>query len=164
MQPLANPILRTGASQRGGVLGYAGVVDVPALSLAARRHTIRIPLPALVQNATTNHSLGPIGMLGTIVGAFISYRIPPVIAGGTATYQIGRRVSGGSQTLFTTSANLLALVANTVATPPGLTTTDVNPTDLIEFQAVVSNNAVTQGTDGFLTLVFDPTDPATLSQ
>lgn len=164
MQPATSTTLRTGASQRGGVVGVAGVVDVAALSLAARRHTVRIPLPALVQNATTNHGLGPVGMLGTIVDAYIYYRTVPTVAGGSATYRLGVRTAAGVQTLFSASANLLALT-NAVAAQVALTSTpDVAATDAYEFQAVVSNNAPVQGVDGFLVLVIDPTDPAVLRQ
>jgi hypothetical protein len=164
MQPATSPQNKTRASERGGVLGQAGVVDVAALSYAARRHTIRIPLPALVQNATTAHVLGAAGLTGTIVGAFLTYRTNPAVSGGTATYQLAVRNAAGTQTLYSASANLLTLTAARANAVTLSSTPDVAADTTLELQLVVSNNAPTQGVDGFLTLVFDPTEPTVTAQ
>lgn len=157
---------RTPASFVGGAVGPQGVIDCAAASRNLRRKVVTIPLPTLVTNATTNHGLGALGINGNIVSASITYRVLPLVAGGTATFRLAFW-NGTTQTFLTAATDLLsgltARVGNLLTLAPAAEP-NILAANGIEFAVTVSNHAVTQGTDGFLTLVIDPNDPTPISQ
>lgn len=160
------PQTRTPASTRGGVTGPGGIIDAAALTYASRRKVARIPMPAtLVTNTTTKHSLGAHGINGNIVAAYVSYRTKPVIGSSAAcTFKLVD-YDGTTETDLTSAFDVVASTARVanalspVATPP-----DVLGTSVLEVHVTVGNGAVTQGADGFLTVVYDPNEPTTISQ
>lgn len=159
-----SPQPKVGASVRGGVVGPGGIIDVDAATYALRRKVVRIPLPSIVQNATTKHSLGAYGIGGNIVAAYISYRTLPTVASGTATFKLVK-YDGSTETDLTAATNLLSGLTARVGNSIAITSESAGvAADVVEWHVTVSNNAPTQGTEGFLVLVIDPTEATSISQ
>ena len=145
-------------SDRG--LPYGSGVDLDALTLSARYTVFRFPIvgTAYVQNATTKHNLGCVGVAGTVRGAYWSGKT--VVAGGTLTGQlVAYDASGNAEVALTDTFNPESATAReglalTLATSNVALAAD----DTVEFHAVASDSAVTDITEGVLTVIFEPSE------
>lgn len=157
---------RSRASQLGGVVGFGQVIDNDVASRALRRKVTRVPLPALVQNAATNHHMGSMGLNGNIVAVYLSFRTLPTIAGGTCTFRLAYW-DGTTQVFLTAAIDLLsgltARIGNLLLLAPAIEPAILAANGL-EWVATVSNNVVTQGVDGFLTFIVDANEPTVINQ
>ncbi len=145
-------------SDRG--LPYGSGVDLDALTLSARYTVFRFPIvgTAYVQNATTKHNLGCVGVAGTVRGAYWSGKT--VVAGGTLTGQlVAYDASGNAEVALTDTFNPESATARegfalTLAT----TNVALAADDTIELHCVADDNAVTDITEGVLTVIFEPSE------
>lgn len=143
-------------------LPYQAGVDVGALTLAARYNVMRFPLVGTVwtQNTTTKHSLGCIGVAGTIRAAY--YSAKTVLSAGAATGGlVAYDASGNAEVVITDTFNPESATARegyalTLAT----TNVALAADDTLEFHAIADNNAVTDVTEGVVTVVFEPSEDA----
>ena len=145
-------------SDRG--LPYGSGVDLDALTLSARYTVFRFPIvgTAYVQNATTKHNLGCVGVAGTVRGAYWSGKT--VVAGGTLTGQlVAYDASGNAEVALTDTFNPESATARE-GFALTLVTTNVAlaADDTFEFHAVASDSAVTDITEGVLTVIFEPSE------
>lgn len=143
-------------------LPYHAGVDVGALTRAARYQVHRFPIvgTAWVQNATTKHNLGALGIAGTIVSAKFSGKT--VVAGGTLTGQVvAYDASANAEVVITDAIDPETATAREgLALTLATTNVALAADDTIEFHAVADNSAVTDITEGVLTLVVDPSEDA----
>lgn len=141
-------------------LAYQSGVDVGALTVASRYKPFRFTLAGTVwvQNATTKHNLGCLGIAGTVVRAYYSGKT--VVAGGTLTGGVvAYDASANAEVVITDTFNPESATARegfalTIAT----TNVALAADDTIEFHAVASDSAVTDVTEGVLVLVVDPAE------
>lgn len=134
-------------------------IDVAALSPASRYKVVTRPLGDFTQNTTTKFSRGPLGFAGTLVAAYESFRTKP--AGGALSVTIVAYDASANAEIVLTAA--LDPEAATVREGQAFTLAATNVAlaadDTIEFHCAADNNAVgTQQVDGYVTLVFQPTE------
>lgn len=110
------------------------------------------------QNATVKHNLGPVGLYGTLMAAYISCEQAP--AGGTLSVAlVAYDKSGTAEVTLTSTVNPEALTVR-AGTAFTLATTNValDPDDTIELHCVADNNAIGTPAQGVsVTLVWNPT-------
>lgn len=141
-------------------LPYGAAVDVDALSDVARRRALHLTVQgsAWVQNATTKHNLGTLGMAGIVRGAYLSQGV--LVSAGTASGRlVAYNASANAEVNLTDTVNPEAATARegqafTLAT----TNVALAADDTLEFHAIADNNAVSGGTGVTLTVIFEPTE------
>lgn len=142
-----------------GLPRQAGV-DLAALTVSARYQVHRFPIvgTAWVQNATTKHSLGCIGVAGTVRGAYFSGKT--VVSGGTLTGQVVAYDASANAEVVITDAFDPETATAREGFPLVLATTNVAlaADDTLEFHAVASDASVTDITEGVLTVIFEPSE------
>lgn len=139
-------------------------VDVDALSPASRYKVRTLPLGDFTQNTTTKFSRGPVGFVGTLVSGYLTFRTVP--AGGALSVTVKAYDASANAEVALTAA----LDPETATAREGLaftlaaTNAELAADDTIEFHVAADNNAVgTQQVDGYVTLVFDPTEDTVIS-
>lgn len=162
--------VKTKASERGGVLGVGGIIDVDACSNALKQTVeLVVALPATTQATTTNSTIIPLPFVSglTFVGASFVYGTAPAVAGGTCTLQCQKVGTDG-----TTITNLDATVSALSRTNNGgftggaaVSGVTVARNESVRVQCVTSNNVVgTAGANGFATLLFQPIEATIIDQ
>jgi hypothetical protein len=154
---------KTKASERGGVLGPGGIIDIGALSERARRKPVRGAAGVFTQNSTVKTSLGPLGFAGILEAAYLSTVTAP--AGGALGVKI---------VAYDASANA-EIVLTDVSDPEGLTSREgaamvlaatnvaLEPEDSIEIHTIADNNAVGTAQVGMVvSMMFKPTEETTI--
>ena len=158
------------ASQRGGVIGSTGIIDVDACSNALKRQThIEWTAPALTQNTTTISDSVPIAAANGItpVAAYVVWTTVPAAAGATATITIRKRATDGTTLtdIFsgTSVLGLTSRVAVSLGSPAAGVT--VAQGETIEVALICSNNAVSQaGAGGQIRMIASPIDATVVDQ
>lgn len=142
-----------------GLPRQAGV-DLAALTVSARYQVHRFPIvgTAWVQNATTKHNLGTIGVAGTVRGAYFSGKT--VVSGGTLTAQVvAYDASANAEVVITDAIDPEAATAREgLALVLAGTNVALAANDTLEFHAVASDASVTDITEGVLTVIFEPSE------
>jgi hypothetical protein len=148
-------------------------VDIDALSDRAKYRYNPVPVRIatasgaaatayFVQNTSTDHPIGCLGVAGTLVSAVASSsRVP---AGGALTWQIV--AIEGTKTVLTDTANPESVSAN-VGQELTAATTNVAlaATEMLYLRCTADNSAVgTDARDVFVTLVWVPTEETTLTE
>jgi hypothetical protein len=148
-------------SERG--LNRETRVDVNALSPKARNKVLVLPIGAWTQNTTTKFSRGPLGFAGTLISASMSFRTLP--AGGALTLTV---------VAYDASANAEIVLCDAIDPETGTvreakalvlasTNVELAADDTIELHSAADNNAVgTAAVDGYVTLVFKPSEDTTI--
>lgn len=141
-------------------------VDVAALSPVARRQMVRtVPVGAFTQNTTTKFSVGPVGVPATLKAAYYSARTLPI--GGALTITIVAYDASADGEVVLTSALNPEVAAQTAREGGAFTLAATNvalaAADTIELHVAADNNAVgTAQVDGYVTLVWEPTEDTTI--
>ena len=148
-------------------LPYGSGVDLDALTLRAKYRTVTIPVvistaagktPTAVftQNSTVKHSLGPVGIPGTLRDAYISQTT--LAAGGTLSWKLVAYDASANAEVVLTST--LDPEAATVREAQQFTLANTNvelaADDTFELHCTADNNTVSQDARGVMvTLVFE---------
>lgn len=162
--------VKIAASQRGGVLGSNGIIDIGACSNALKNQThIEWAAPATTQNTTTISDSVPIAATNGItpVGAYVVWTTVPAAAGATATINIRKRGTDGTTLtdLFTAVSVLgrTSRVAVSLGTPVAGVT--VAQGETVEAYITCSNNAVSQaGAGGQVRMIAAPIEATVIDQ
>lgn len=147
-------------------LARGAAVDVEALSLKARYQvrTFRIAGTVFTASTTTKHSLGPVGVAGTVRAAYLSTRIVP--AGGTLTAGlVAYDASGNAEIVLTDTTDPETLTAREArALTLASTNVALAAEDTLELHAIAGSGAISpDATDMHVTVLFEVTeaDPPT---
>lgn len=138
-------------------------VDVDSLSPAARYKVLVLPVGAFTQNTTTKFSRGPLGFVGTLVSASVSFRTLP--AGGALTLTVVAYDASANAEIVLCDAfdPEVGTVREASALTLASTNVELAAADTIELHSAADNNAVgTAAVDGYVTLVFDPTEDSVI--
>lgn len=132
-------------------------IDQDALSPVARRQTVLVlPTGAWTQNTTTKFSRGPLGFVGTLISASVSFRTLP--AGGTLSLTVvAYDASANAEIILCDAFNPeVGTVREASALTIAATNVELAAADTIELHSAADNNAVgTAAVDGYVTLVFE---------
>lgn len=135
-------------------------VDIASMSPVARRQLVRtVTTGDFTQNTTTKYSRGPVGVPATLKAAYVSFRTLP--AGGTLSLTIvAYDSSANAEIVLSEALNPEAATAREgMAFTLAATNVAIAADDVIEIHNAADNNAVgTQQVDGYVTMVFEPTE------
>lgn len=148
-------------------LPYGAGVDVDALTLRAKYRTVTIPVvistaagktatAVFTQNSTVKHSLGPVGIPGTLRAAYISQTT--LAAGGTLSWKlVAYDASANAEVVLTTTLDPEAATVREAQTfTLDTTNTQLEADDTFELHCTADNNAVSQDARGVMvTLVLE---------
>ena len=162
--------IRTKASQRGGVLGVGGIIDVDACSNALKRQVqVTVTLPATTQNQTTNSVVIPVPHANGLrfVRAYYVYGTAPAVSGGTCTVQVQKLATDGTTATALDAAVSALSKTNNVAFAGGAAVSGVTVSqgETVRVQCVTSNNTVgTPAANGVAWLLFEPIEATVIDQ
>lgn len=109
-------------------------------------------------NSTVKHNLGPVGIYGRLLRAYISHETLP--AGGTLSAKlVAYDASGNAEVVLTTTIDPEAgTVREAQAFALDTTNVALDPDDTLELHCAASNNAVSQDAQGVsVALIWNPT-------
>lgn len=162
--------VKIAASQRGGVLGSNGIIDVGAATNALKRQVeITVTLPATTQNQTTNSVAVPVPHANGLrfVRASYAYGTAPAVSGGTCTLQVQKLASDGTTaTALDDTVSALSRTNNAgFAGGAAVSGVTVAQHETVRVQCVTSNNVVgTPAANGVATLLFEPIEATVIDQ